>query len=196
MTLPQTDKEIWYRDTYAIWSQGNFHAFQHFCGLTKNKANASVCRFLLGRDWDTRGKNAVLELVDSLNGTEDTTNIMVEDILSLKDSDPETCEGLKGMLAWDLCRATQVLGMAYHGGWIEREEMNRKSGETGRVMQRVFTSWSDLIEHYLEGYASWAMGTFDAEVAQENIRNRQECYNTIKNHANPAYLIDWDLMLD
>ena len=196
LTLPQTDKEIWYRDTYAIWSQGNFHAFQHFCGLTKNSDNASQCRFLLGRDWNTVGKNAVLELVDSLNGAQDDTNIIIEDIKTLKHTDPKTCENLKGMLAWDLCRATQVLGMAYHGGWIDRDMMNQKSAETAKVMQSVFTSWNDLIEYYLTGYASWAMESFDKEIADKNIRNREQAYNIVKYHINPAYSIDWNLKMD
>lgn len=196
LTLPTNDSEIWYRDTYAIWSQSNFEAFQHFCGLAKNSDNASQCRFLLGRDWNTLGGNAVLELVDSLNGAHDDTNEMVEELRNLKDTDTETYESLKEMLAWDLCRATQVLGMAYHGGWIDRDTMNQKSSEVGKVMQRAFSSWTELIEYYLKGYNSWAIESFDPEIAQENIRYREQSYAIVKNHANPAYLVEWNLKLD
>lgn len=56
LTLPQNSQEVWFRDTYALWSQGNFGAFQHFCGLEKNSDNASQCRFLLGRDWNATEK--------------------------------------------------------------------------------------------------------------------------------------------
>ena len=196
LTLPQNDNEIWYRDTYALWSQSNFDGFQHFCGLTKNSDNASQCRFLLSRDWGTSGGNAILELVDSLNGTYDDTNEMVQELSILKNTEPETYESLREMLAWDLCRATQVLGMAYHGGWIDRNTMNKKSSEAGKVMQNAFASWNDLIECYLKGYSSWAIESFDSEIAQENIRKRKASYDIVKNHANPAYLIDWNLKLD
>ncbi len=199
LTLPQNNREIWFRDTYAIWSQGNYEAFQHFCGLEKNSENASHCRYILGRDWETIGKDKLLNLFNSLSGANDDTATIINDFKVLKNSNDEQDKInyilFRNAIAWDLCRATQVLGMAYHGGWIDRETMNEKSAIAGRLMQKGYDSWEDLISCYLQGYRDWAREEFDHKTAEENIKIREQAYEIVKNHEKPAYTIDWNLKL-
>lgn len=199
LTLPKTEQEIWFRDTYAIWSYANYEAFDHFCGLEKNSENASHCRYILGRDWGTKTKQSLLELFDSLTGEYDDTSDIIADMKRFKQSnetaDTEKFIYIKNCIAWDLCRATQVLEMAYHGGWIDRDTMNEKSAIAGRLMQNTFDSWNDLISCYLNGYSEWATETFDEQTARENIQIRESSYQLLRNHSTPAYAINWNLKL-
>ncbi len=179
LSLPQNDKEIWYRDTYAIWSQANFGDFSHFCGCEFISANKRRNHYMLNNDWGLNNGQDCIEMVDR----------MVSDI---KELDGKMTKPDK---AWDLCRATQILGMAYLAGMIDRDTMNKKSGKVGRLMQEIFISWQDLTGSYIVGYQLWAKETFGDE-AQDYIDDRLQAYSEICNHQSPAYTIDWNLELD
>lgn len=179
LSLPQNDKEIWYRDTYAIWSQTNFFDFTHFCGCEFTNENKKQNHRMLINDWGLNNGQECIEMVDRM-------------VLDIKELDGKMTKPDK---AWDLCRATQILGMAYLAGMIDRDTMNKKSGKVGRLMQEIFDSWQELTGSYMVGYQLWAKETFGDE-AQDYIDDRLQAYSEIINHQNPPYTIDWNLELD
>ena len=72
-------------------------------------------RVILRRDWEISNKTALFDMVDYLTALYcEGTDCEAEDIASG---------------AWDLCRACQILGMGFVGGYIERQEMVQKSAE-------------------------------------------------------------------
>ncbi len=169
MTLPQNDKEKWLRDTSAVWAHANFGDFNYFGGEKYSKDLASDMRLLLRRDWDIKNK------VDCTN--------MIGDLMYEAQEKP--------VLAWDLCRATQLYALGFIGGFYTREEMVEGSSHIAKMIQRNFSSWEDLIENYLAGHDDWARDVF-GESAEERIADRRAVYNEIKGAG--AFKVNFNLM--
>ncbi len=170
-TLPVNNQEIWVRDTYAIWSQVNLEEFRWIGGEPYSKDIAATHRVMLRRDWGVNNYSECLSTVNEMTNFPHSAN---EDA------------------AWDLCRATQLLAMAYCGGWCDRETLNLESSKVAKVIQTRFNSWDELISAYLAGYSTWANETFGGS-AQDYIAARHAAYNHITTSANPAFAVDFNL---
>ena len=126
--LPKDDTELWCASTFAIWA----HSFPMLEGWPlvtgvhgSRKAVANFRRTALGEQWDIHdrqgGLQTVHELTEKHAGRFDTP-----------------CAG------WDLCRATQLLGMMYLVRMIDRDELDREFVRAGRVLQQRFGSWDEM----------------------------------------------------
>ena len=150
VTAPQDDAERWVIATYAMWSEyyseGNW---QYIAGSPTKEDNASNMLLMLSRDWEINNKNDLMDTIIYLTA-------FYEDE---EDPDPEDIE----TGAWDLCRACQILGMAFVGGIINREEMMGISFIVCRLMQCYYPSWLHLYDSYLKGYKEWRLGNSDEE---------------------------------
>ena len=171
--LPRNDLECWCAATFAIWS----HSFDHMEGfplITGTRgARKQVERFRtsLAEQWGIRGREeglrTVHELTDRWAGLLDTR-----------------------MAGWDLCRATQLLGMMYLAGILKRDELDREFSRAGKVIQRSFSSWDELTDSYLEGFRAWAGRVgYDAE---QDIAFRREICGRLKRQSFSPYGIPWD----
>ncbi len=187
---PKNDVEIWIRDTYAIWSMANFNAFINFCGTEFNLENANDCKAWLSRDWDVETQEELIELAGRLCDFVNESSSVLE---QMKTRDIDNYNETLDFVAWDLCRGTQVLGMGFVSELIDRETMVEESSKIAYFMQKYFTSWEDLSQHYLNGYEAWANDTFPPEQAVVNIQMRKMMYEGLKMHPMGPYKIDWNL---
>jgi Protein of unknown function (DUF1266). len=64
--------------------------------------------------------------------------------------------GEKGLDAWDLTRANQVLGFCYYAGYISLEECLDVSLWIAQHLQRAFHSWDEIAASYMYGHQFWA----------------------------------------
>ena len=164
--LPRNDLECWCASTFAIWA----HSFPMLEGWPlvtgvhgNRRAVANFKKVALGEQWDIRNRQEgirnVHELVEKHAGRFDTD-----------------------YAGWDLCRATQLLGMMYLVKMIDREELDREFSATGKVIQQQFSSWDAMAESYLHGYEAWLnrVGSKDAALSAAYRRNIFE-----KLKANP-----------
>lgn len=172
--LPKNDMECWCASTFAIWA----HSFSMLegwplvTGVHRNrKAVANFKKVALGEQWDIKnrqdGLQTVHELVEKHAGRLDTV-----------------------YAGWDLCRATQLLGMMYMVKMIGREEMDREFSAAGKVIQQQFSSWDEMAESYLGGYQAWLERTGEQNAAQYAER-RRNIFRTLKANPNGPYSVPW-----
>lgn len=168
--------EQWIVDTYALWVEYAEGSRRRIGGFQKNENNAFTFQKILEQDWEITNRENGLEEVKQLSARASHHH-------------PETD-------AWDYCRATQLLGMFYIVGFINREELHRRSCEIGRLMQEHYHSWEELCASYLAGHALWCSRVFGQHEAGERSSQRQALYSRLKEQTDGPYKIPWNLTLD
>lgn len=173
--LPRNDLECWCASTFAIWA----HSFDMLEGWPlvtgvhgSRKVIANFKNVALGEQWDIRnrqqGLETIHELVEKHAGRYDTL-----------------------YAGWDLCRATQLLGMMYLVKMIDREELDMEFSKTGKVIQQQFSSWDEMAESYLDGYEAW-MGRVDSPTAAQNAAaRRRNIFKRLKENPDGPYSVPW-----
>ena len=144
VTAPQNDVERWIIATYAMWSEYYSEGdWQYIAGSSVKAENASNMQLMLSRDWAINTKEDLLDMVMFLTALyEDEEDVDPEDIITG---------------AWDLCRACQILGMAFVAGIISRDEMLGVSLMVCSLIQYYYPSWVHLYSSYLNGYREWRL---------------------------------------
>lgn len=184
-SLPQNNAEIWIRDTYAAWSHVNCEDWEYIGGCLRDKEGKAVLRYILERDW---GVESPKDCLDTVEGLKESVVLILEP--EPEDDEDGDAQCYKEIIAWDLCRATQILAMGYVADYFDRKTFNIHSAEVGRLMQSVFSSWEDLMESYISGYADWANTVF-GEDAKAEIAERKETYEFLKQLPNGPYKKAW-----
>ena len=178
-TAAANDTEKWIIGTYAMWSHATDGNWKHIAGsAAKNKKEAASMRVMLRRDWEVSNKAALLDMVNYLTALYKGEECEQEDIEKA---------------AWDLCRACQILGMGYVGGYIERQEMVRESVEVGRIMQKYFHSWEELYDSYVKGYSEWRKNA--GEGAEKDIQARADLCLNLRNMPDGPCTVEWNMAL-
>ncbi|MCI8542429.1 MAG: DUF1266 domain-containing protein, partial [Lachnospiraceae bacterium] len=174
----RNDLECWCASTFAIWAH-SFDMLEGWPLITgahgSRKVVSNFRNVSLGEQWDIhnrqQGLETVHELVDRHAGRLDTLHA-----------------------GWDLCRATQLLGMMYLVKMIDREELDQEFSRAGRVIQQQFHSWDEMAESYLGGYEAWLARTGHADAAQAAARRRNIFLNLKANPDGP-YSVPWQTNL-
>lgn len=178
-TVAANDTEKWIVGTYAMWSQATDGNWRYIAGsASKNKKEAASMRVMLRRDWEVSNKAMLLDMVNYLTALYKSEECEQEDIEKA---------------AWDLCRACQILGMGYVGGYIERQEMIRESVKVGQVMQKYFHSWEELYDSYLKGYCEWRKDA--GEGAEKDIQARQDLCLKLTSMPDGPCVVEWNMAL-
>lgn len=172
--LPRSDLECWCASTFAIWAH-SFSMLEGWPLITgvhgNRKAVANFRDVALGEQWGIRnrqeGLQTVHELVEKHAGRFDTLHA-----------------------GWDLCRATQLLGMMYLVKMINREELDQEFSRTGKVIQQQFSSWDEMAESYLGGYEAWLERTGNRDAAQ-HAAWRRNIFMRLKANPDGPYSLPW-----
>ena len=171
--LPRNDLECWCAATFAIWSRSfdGMEGFPLITGTRGTRKQVKIFRNSLAEQWDIHNKEeglqTVHELIDEWTG-----------VLDVQEA------------GWDMCRATQLLGMMYLVGMLTRNELNQEFSWTGRIIQRSFSSWDELVESYFAGFRAWVART--GRNAEENMALRRNIYERLKHQGFSPYSIPWD----
>lgn len=183
VTAPQDDVERWVIATYAMWSEYYSEGdWQYIAGSPVKEENASDMRLMLSRDWEIDNREDLLDTVTFLTALYmDDDNVDQEDI--------ETG-------AWDLCRACQILGMAFVAGIIDREEMMGLSLMAGSLMQYYYPSWLHLYSSYINGYREWRLEEDEEdEEALEDVEEREQICRELLSMPDGPCSVPWELKL-
>lgn len=62
----------------------------------------------------------------------------------------------KSGLAWDLCRAANLIGLGYNAKYISESEAWGLLARVARQTQKSFTSWQEMSDNFLDGRKIWA----------------------------------------
>ncbi len=193
-SLPQNDLERWIAGTYAIWGQFFAQVASaegkmawddelekgpiHFGGRPLDEASQKLTRETLLDSWDIKNQRELLETVDYMSTGPGFQN----------------CRD-QASRAWELCRSMQLLGMSFIAGWCGREEMLRRSCKVGKIVQNTFSSWEELCESFIEGYARWQFRSYP-ELAPKTVQIRRDIYEGLRQRQDSPYYINWYLPLD
>ena len=101
----------------------------------------------------------------------------------------------KGLIAWDYCRIVQITGWSYVAGYITIEEAYDICMDACRVIQKTYSSWEDMAEHYIIGYEFWSEEDRNDESTQAYRRNKLN-QELLKSKYSPFNTLPWDLNLD
>lgn len=183
VTTPLDDVERWVIATYAMWSENYCEGgWQYIAGSSVKEECVSDMQLMLSRDWGINDQDELLDTVTYL-----TALYMDEE-----DVDQEDIE----TGAWDLCRACQILGMAFVAGMIDREEMMGLSLVVGCIMQRYYPSWMHLYASYLKGYKEWRLEEDEEdEEALEAVADREQLCRQLLIMPNGPCSVPWDMEL-
>lgn len=80
--------------------------------------------------------------------------------------------------------------MMYLVGMLSRDELDQGFSRAGRVIQRSFTSWDQMVESYLAGFGAWVART--GRDAHSNVAFRRGIYERLKAQSFSPYSIPWD----
>lgn len=170
--LPRNDLECWCATTFAIWA----HSFDMLEGWPlvtgahgSRKVLSNFRKVALGEQWGIKNRQDGLEAVHGL----------VETHAGRLDT---------AYAGWDLCRATQLLGMMYLVKMIGRDEMDREFSTAGKVIQQRFSSWDALVESYLDGYRAW-LGRMGEPDAERHAVRRRDIFLQLKANPDGPYSV-------
>ena len=183
VTTPLDDVERWVLATYAMWSEYYSEGgWQYIAGSSDKEKCASDMQVMLSRDWEIDNQEDLLDTITYLTALYlDDENVDLEDI--------ETG-------TWDLCRACQILGMAFVAGIIDREEMMELSLMVGSIMQCYYPSWMHLYTSYINGYREWRLEDDEEdEEALEAVEAREQICRQLLIMPNGPCSVPWDLEL-
>ena len=100
--------------------------------------------------------------------------------------------GEHGMDGWDYSRALQVLGDCYLADYINLEECLDLSLPIAKKLQSAFTSWEELADSYIYGYAFWQNETAD----DVETKFRIQAYAELVEMENSPYSVAYDTKLE
>lgn len=97
------------------------------------------------------------------------------------------------MAAWDLCRANQLYAAFYICGYMTYEEAMDASLENSRILQKLYSSWDEMMEGYLLGYQFWQD---DPDVREDSpTKERRRMYEMMLQTPDNPYKLDWGMEL-
>lgn len=173
--LPKNDQELFAASTYAIWSHTFFEGWPLMGGTHKNRKALASLKKGLDDQWGITSREKGLAQVSLLTDQADSQSMSMD-------------------AAWDLCRATQLLGMMYLTGLIGRDEMDAGYRKACAAIQRRFRSWEELAEGYLAGYESFCLQRYGQKAAQM-AASRRQVYERLKAEPYGPYAVAWDISM-
>ena len=185
-----SDTVEWICAAYAVYTQYNHKTLGVIGGLSDQEKESSQDRIklTLSEGWGINGRDDVTEVINKLliKGHRETylktvkklekkglLELSTEEAMTNFSEDDEefaryqdahemyTQYGEHGMDGWDYSRALQVLGDCYLADYINLEECLDLSLPIAKKLQSAFTSWEELADSYIYGYAFWQNETAD-----------------------------------
>ncbi|MCI9155654.1 MAG: DUF1266 domain-containing protein [Lawsonibacter sp.] len=185
---PQNDLEKWIFGSYANWAlynceyvsgnslMPNYESTPILLGGRRGPYNSPEQRqyFLnmLDSPWDIHSKRELLETVEYMS-----VGPGIRKCLTQSDR------------AWELCRCTQLLAIAFRLGWISRREMVRRSCQVGKIIQRTFSGWQEMSESFLARCLQWM------EDPSPGADQRRAAHKALWLRPDSPYNLPWDFPL-
>ncbi len=96
--------------------------------------------------------------------------------------------------AWDLCRVNQLYADFYICGYMSYEDALDASLENSLILQKMYSSWEDMVNAYLLGYQFWRS---DPVLTDDSpTMERYQCYLDLLEMEDGPYTLDWNMKLE
>lgn len=215
---------LWFNATYAPLTQSNSCDWKIVGGMDATEYNQEFERKMLSRDWNIDDRESALETVERLleNGHRAKCRECMEELekMGLLKVDEDTF--LQGLIdsgiednliryviayslyqdgadaeyiaAWDLCRANQLYADFYICGYMTYEEAMDASLENSLKLQKMYSSWEEMIDSYMLGYQFWQNDPVISEYSPT--MRRYQCYQELLAMEDGPYTLAWDMKLE
>lgn len=96
----------------------------------------------------------------------------------------------KPVIAWDGVRYVHVARMSYITGYLTPRDVWQQLGKIAPVLQKKFSSWSDLGSNFLEGRKQWGGAGYDHD-------DLVKAYKELLSHPkSPWVTLPWGMKFD
>lgn len=221
-SIPETI--LWFNATYAPLTYSNSGDWEVVGGMDATEYNKDFLQTVLKRDWDIEDKVSALETVERLkeNGHREKCRKCMEELeeMGILDADEETfMQGLADsgieenlfryviayslhrggkdadyIAAWDLCRVNQLYADFYICGYMEYGDAMDASLENSLILQKMYSSWDEMVNAYMLGYQFWQSDPALTEYSPT--MQRYKCYEALLEMEDGPYTLDWKMKLD
>ena len=186
---PRNDVEKWIFGTYANWALYNYEYIQ---GNTLMPDYESTPILLGGRRGPYKSaeeKQYFLNMLDSPWDIHSKAELL--ETVKYMSVGPgfQKCR-TQAERAWELCRCTQLLAIAFRLEWISRSEMVRRSCQVGRLIQQTFSGWQEMSESFLTRCLMWM------EDPSLGADMRRAIHKALWIRPDSPYNLPWNLPMD
>lgn len=219
----QSDTVIWINAIYAIPTYADSRDYRFIGGTMPYIEDASSLELMLESGWGVTDRKSALECVEKLiqkghqsSYMEYMEKLSMQGLLDLQENEVrEYFEGENledkelnkyiaayriykndaenGIIAWDYCRAVQLLGYYYVMDYITLEECMDKSLEIAKQLQSTYASWDEMANSYLLGYEFWSGQSLNEFGTDAYLRKSE--YEDIMAYEPYIFAIDWNYEL-
>lgn len=213
----------WINGTCAIVTELNGLDLKYFGGVKDQKAYAQAMQETLKSAWGIENKEDLLAMVESLKKNQRHNRKFLEELAELgcdttmsveefqswmanEDYDEDMINymsagymaykeyGDNAIFAWDLSRATQLLGQGYLVGYIEYAEALDLALEISKDIQSTFDSWDSYWDSYMMGYVYWSEDLMTD--SSSSYAKRVKILDKLKAAKDSPLQLDWNLELN
>lgn len=214
---------LWFNATYALWSYTNGYDWNLIGGLETSPDTRVLSQALVEQEWNVVDKKSALEQLEWLENEgqratfrqyqqelreKGLLNLNTDEFLeTLMDTEMEgdwfqyymvytmyhDGRDEYAIAAWDLCRINQLCGQYYICRYLTYEEAMDISLETSRKLQKMYSSWDEMVGSYMLGYQfrqSDPCLTDDSPTLE-----LYRYYEELLEMEDGPYSLNWDRML-
>lgn len=219
----QSDTVIWINAIYAIPTYADSRDYRFIGGTMPYIEDASDLELMLESGWGVTDRKSALRCVEKLiqkghqsSYMEYMEKLSLQGLLDLEENEVREYfeeqnledkelnryiaayriyknDAENGIIAWDYCRAVQLLGYYYVMDYITLEECMDKSLEIAKQLQSTYDSWDEMANSYLLGYEFWSRQSLD-EFGTDAYARKSE-YEDIMAYEPYIFAIDWNYEL-
>ncbi len=184
----------------------------YFGGYQESEENQKAAQNILETTWSITDRQALIQKTMELVQTGDRAAYRKEAKGMNKMSDKELKKAMKqlsgslltnyeltqsiwstweskGLLAWDMCRVSHMVQWGYTAGYISVEEAQALIEPAVSKLHDNFTSWEEVQNNWLDGYALYA--SIDESQEGNMYAQRQKVFQQIvKDQATKGILYD------
>lgn len=172
--LPRNDLELWSASVYALWAHFHWPAegWPLMGGMHRGPVRFFLAKSSLKSMWNITSREEGLEVISRL-------------------VEPHRCETANPEAAWDLCRAVRLTGLMYLCRMIDRETMDKNYLSVAYVLQRVFSSWDEMNDAYIEGFRHWYVSQKSADALLKDLERLEMLKQKLSKNPTGPYSIPW-----
>ncbi len=218
------DTILWFNATYAPLTYSNGWDWKLVGGMKPTAENIEIDKYVLRQSWGIHDRETAIEKVEQLKeeGHRATCRECMKELeeAGLMDLDERKFRsallksefadepyryliayqmyqaGLDAddMAAWDLCRVNQLYAAFYLCGYMTYEEAMDASLENSLILQKMYSSWDEMMDGYLLGYQFWRK---DPDTSADSpTKERRRMYEMMLQSEENPYQLDWNTELE
>lgn len=186
---PENNVEKWIFGTYANWALYNCEYVQDDRLMPNYEDTPILLGGRLGPYHSPEQRQYFLNMLDSPWDIHSKRELLETVAYMSKGPGFRKCL-TQADRAWELCRCTQLLAIAFRLGWISRTEMIRRSCQVGKIIQQTFSGWQEMSESFLSHCLLWM------EDPSSGADQRRAIHQALWLRPDSPYTLPWDLPLN